>query len=139
MIVKHGDCVVHKIEKNHFIQSVEWTARRHQSALDQYQVRVEVEEAPAAVLHINHDILDTILETRPDLSLILECLVAKDVSMKLYMMNKTLADMEDTNKRKSRKSQPSESSKKSSSADAINTGWKGENCILENVKLFLLM
>ena len=123
MVVKSENCILHKVDKNHFVQSIEWSARRNESALDRYQVRMEAEDTPVNILHLNGNVLEHIMDTRPDLRLILECLVAKDVSMKLYMMNKMIGDTDvSINKTKTKQL---ESVKKSSSVDAINTGWKG--------------
>ena len=123
MVVKSENCILHKIDKNHFVQSIEWSARRNESALDKYQVRIEVEDTPVNILHLSGNVLDHIMDTRPDLRLIMECLVAKDVSMKLYMMNKMIGDTDVAISKT--KNKQSESVKKSSSVDAINTGWKG--------------
>ena len=117
---------LHKIEANQAIQSIEWEARRQDSQLEHYQVEVEVEEAPASILHLNQHWLDKVFETRPDLKLILEAVIGKDISLKLYMMNKMIGDTElSIKKEKSVSQTETKMVKKSSSLDAINTGWRG--------------
>ena len=85
-----------------------------------------MEAAPVTILHLNTHILDTVLDTRPDLRLVIECLVAKDVSMKLYMMNKMIGDTDlALAASRDKATQRRGRGKMSSSMDAINTGWKG--------------
>ena len=123
LAVRSAGCLLHKIEENHFLQSIEWSARKQDSQLDHYQVEIAVEEGPCSILHLNPYWLDQIFETRPDLKLILECVIGKDISLKLYMMNKMIGDTEVSVKKE--KAPESKICKKSSSMDAINTGWRG--------------
>ena len=123
LAVRSAGCLLHKIDENHFLQSVEWSARKQESQLEQYQVEIIVEQGPCSVLHLNPYWLDQIFETRPDLKLILECVIGKDISLKLYMMNKMLGDTDVSVKKE--KAPESKICKKSSSMDAINTGWRG--------------
>ena len=127
LVVRAGGAVLHKVDTGHFLQSIEWSARGHQP--DQphtFQVALEVEAAPVTILHLNTHILDTVLDTRPDLRLVIECLVAKDVSMKLYMMNKMIGDTDlALAASRDKATQRRGRGKMSSSMDAINTGWKG--------------
>ena len=124
MVVKANNSVLHKIETNHFLQSIEWTARRHDPRhSDTWQVTIEAEEAPLTILHLDTAVIDSLIETRPDLHLVIECLVAKDVSIKMYMMNKMIGDTDGATAKK--KEKKIEKRLKSSSMDAINTGWKG--------------
>ena len=118
-----SSCLLHKIEENQFLQSIEWSASRHDSQLDHYQVEIAVEEGPCSILHLNPHCLDQILETRPDLKLILECVIGKDISLKLYMMNKMIGDADVSVKKE--KGPCGRVWKKSCSMDAINTGWRG--------------
>ena len=123
LVVKANNCILHKIDKNNFLQSIEWSSRRHESQLAYYQVSMEAEQCPVMILHLSSYTIGNVIDTREDLRLIIECLVAKDVSMKMYMMNKMIGDTDVTvNKMKSKKM---EKDRKSSSMDAINTGWKG--------------
>jgi len=123
MVVKTQDCVLHKIEPNHFLQSVEWAARRHTPEFDHFQVEIQVEEGPCRILHFSTSWLEHLLEVRPDLGLLVECLVGKDVSLKLYMMNKIVGDTDIVKKKE--KQNLFTTKKVSHSMDAINTGWKG--------------
>jgi len=123
MVVKSHQYLLHKIEPNQFLQSIEWAARKHSPEFDHFQVHMEVEAAPCRMVHLSSDWLDHILQVRPDLGLLLECLVGKDVSLKLYMMNKIVGDT-DIVKKKSKKNLYI-SKKVSHSVDDINTGWKG--------------
>jgi len=123
MVVKTQDCVLHKIEPNHFLQSVEWAARRHTPEFDHFQVEIQVEEGPCRILHFSNTWLEHLLEVRPDLGLLVECLVGKDVSLKLYMMNKIVGDTDIVKKKE--KPNLFTTKKVSHSMDAINTGWKG--------------
>ena len=123
LAVRSGGSLVHKIEENHFLQSIEWSARKQDSQLDHYQVEIAVEEGPCSILHLNPYCLDQIFETRPDLKLILECVIGKDISLKLYMMNKMMGDTDVSVKKE--KGPESKVWKKSCSMDAINTGWRG--------------
>ena len=74
------------------------------------------------ILHLDTEVIERMMETRPDLKLAIECIVAKDVTVKMYMMNKVMSDMDTKRKKTDRKP---ETCHKSSSLDAINTGWKG--------------
>ena len=123
LAVRSTGCLLHKIEENQFLQSIEWSARKQESQLDLHQVEIAVEEAPCSILHLNPYWLEQISETRPDLKLILECVIGKDISLKLYMMNKMIGDT-DVSMKKSKAPEP-RMWKKSSSMDAINTGWRG--------------
>jgi len=123
MVVKTQDYVLHNIEPNHFLQSVEWAARRHSPEFDHFQVQIEVEEAPCRILNFSSGWLEHLLEVRPDLGLLIECLVGKDVSLKLYMMNKIVGDTDIVKKKE--KPNLFETKQVSHSMDAINTGWKG--------------
>ena len=123
LAVRSAGCLLHKIEENYFLQSIEWSARKQESQLDVYQVEIAVEEAPCSILHLNPYWLDQIFETRPDLKLILESVIGKDISLKLYMMNKMIGDT-DVSLKKEKVPEP-KMWKKSSSMDAINTGWRG--------------
>ena len=119
--VRAEGCLLHKIEANQFIQSIEWSTRKQESQLEHYQVEVEVEETPCSILHLNPHWLDHVMEIRRDLKLILECVIGKDISMKLYMMNKMIGEV-------CMKKEPEPEvrlCKKSCSMDAINTGWRG--------------
>ena len=84
---------------------------------------IEAEEAPLTILHLDTAVIEKITEARPDLKLAMECIVAKDVSVKMYMVNKMMRDTE-TKTAKKKEKKPDMCSK-SSSLDAINTGWKG--------------
>ena len=84
---------------------------------------IEAEEAPLTILHLDTAVIEKITEARPDLKLAMECIVAKDVSVKMYMVNKMMRDTETTTAKKKEK-KPGMCNK-SSSLDAINTGWKG--------------
>lgn len=123
MVVKTQDYVLHKIEPSHFLQSVEWAARRHSPEFDHFQVQIQVEEAPCRILHFSSGWLVHLLEVRPDLGLLMECLVGKDVSLKLYMMNKIIGDTDIVKKKP--KLNLFNMKQESHSMDAINTGWKG--------------
>ena len=123
LAVRSAGCLLHKIDENHFLQSVEWSARKQDSQLDLYQVEITVEQGPCSILHLNPFWLDQIFESRPDLKLILECVVGKDISLKLYMMNKMLGETDVSVKKE--KAPETKMCKKSSSMDAINTGWRG--------------
>ena len=125
LVVKSDNCVLHKIDKNHFVQSIEWSARKHDSKLECSQVSLEVEDAPVTLLHLDTNTVDTMMEQRPDIKLFIECLVAKDVSMKLYMMNRMVGETEAALNKNKENLKKIEYSRKSSSMDAINTGWKG--------------
>ena len=122
LVVKTNNCILHKIDKNNFLQSIEWSSRRHESQLAYYQVSMEAEQCPVMILHLSAFTIDNVMDTREDLKLVIECLVAKDVSMKMYMMNKMIGEADVTVRAKSKKM---EKNRKSSSMDAINTGWKG--------------
>lgn len=123
MLVKTQDCMLHKIEANQFLQSVEWAARRHSPEFDHFQVQMEVELAPCRIMHFSNSWLEHLLEVRPDLGLLIECLVGKDVSLKLYMMNKIVGDTDIVKKKPN--SSLYTAKQVSHSMDAINTGWKG--------------
>jgi len=123
MVVKSRGCILHKIEPNHFLQSVEWAARRHCPEFDHFQVEIEVEETPCRILHFSGSWLEHLLTTRLDLEILMECLVGKDVSLKLYMMNRIIGDT-DILKRKPKQNLFT-NKQVSHSMDAINTGWKG--------------
>jgi len=127
LVARSGNSLLHKIQKNHLVQSIEWSAEQaHQTQFGYYQVSLEVEEAPATILHLSTHTLNSIMDHRPDLKLVMECIVAKDVSMKLYMMNKMVGDTSsDAAFNKQTKNKNTDSCKKSSSMDAINTGWRG--------------
>merc|ERR1711884_361612 len=43
LAVRSAGCLLHKIDENHFLQSVEWSARKQESQLEQYQVEIIVE------------------------------------------------------------------------------------------------
>ena len=125
LVVKANNSVLHKIEVHQLLQSIEWTAvgqdPRHSHT---WQVTIEAEEVPLTILHLDTAVIERMTEARPDLKLTIECLVAKDVSVKMYMVNKMMRDTEITNtKRKEKKLDKCH--KSSSSLDAINTGWKG--------------
>ena len=65
---------------------------------------IEAEEVPLTILHLDTAVIERMTEARPDLKLTIECLVAKDVSVKMYMVNKMMRDTEITNtKRKEKK------------------------------------
>ena len=125
LVVKANNSVLHKIEVNHLLQSIEWTALDQDPGLSNtWQVTIEAEETPLTILHLDTAVIERMTETRPDLKLTLECIVAKDVSVKMYMVNKMMRDTEITEtKRKEKKLDKCH--KSSSSLDAINTGWKG--------------
>lgn len=125
LVVRTAGRVLHKIEANQAVQSIEWSARKHESQLEHYQVEIEVEEAPCTILHLNPQWLDKIFETRPDLKLLLECVIGKDISLKLYMMNKMIGDTDVSVKKEKKIEGESKVCRKSSSVDAINTGWRG--------------
>ena len=95
LVVKANNSVLHKIEVNHLLQSIEWTALGQYPGLSNtWQVTIEAEEAPLTILHLDTAVIERMTETRPDLKLTLECIVAKDVSVKMYMVNKMKRDTE---------------------------------------------
>ena len=124
LVVKANNSVLHKIEVHHLLQSIEWTALgQDPRASGTWQVNIEAEEAPVTILHLDTATIERMTEARPGLKLAIECIVAKDVSVKMYMVNKMMKDTNITSANK--KEQKPDMCNKSSSLDAINTGWKG--------------
>ncbi|XP_069354635.1 blood vessel epicardial substance-like isoform X2 [Maniola hyperantus] len=89
MRVSCDETVLHYIQPYQFVDSPEWEANREQSD-DVFQVTVIAEEVCTCVCWPRMR-LERVLRHRPALKVVLDCLIGKDITHKLYAVSEGLS------------------------------------------------
>ncbi|XP_049840316.1 blood vessel epicardial substance-like, partial [Schistocerca gregaria] len=88
MRVSCDDAHLHYITPHQFIDSPEWEAN-HSSSDDLFQVTITAEQE-CVYLCWNRLSLERVLRHRPLLKTVLDCIIGKDITQKLYALNEQL-------------------------------------------------
>ncbi|XP_052738446.1 blood vessel epicardial substance-like [Bicyclus anynana] len=89
MRVSCDETLLHYIQPYQFVDSPEWEANREQSD-DVFQVTVVAEEVSTCVCWPRMR-LERVLRHRPALKVVLDCLIGKDITHKLYSVSEGLS------------------------------------------------
>ncbi|KAJ8960862.1 hypothetical protein NQ318_020160 [Aromia moschata] len=116
------DTHLHFINTHQFVDSPEWEANHEQSD-DVFQVTITAEE-DSVYLCWPRMKLERVLRHRPMLKVIMDCIIGKDITQKLYALNEHLSGLSDERERGKRK-QWAKTNSRSMSMDAVNTGTTG--------------
>ncbi len=86
MVVRCDGLFLHAVRPNEFVDSLEWKSRQHGQAYEVSQVSIEA-VTDCKMLVLDQDNLEKAFDTEPSLHFVLDCLVGKDVSQKLYSVS----------------------------------------------------
>ena len=86
MVVRCDGLFLHAIRPNEFIDSVEWKAKEHGQGFPTYQVSIEA-VTDCKMLIVDQDDLGKSFDETPSLHFVLDSVVSKDVSQKLYAVS----------------------------------------------------
>ncbi|KAK9693994.1 Popeye protein conserved region [Popillia japonica] len=117
------DTHLHFISVHQFVDSPEWEANHDQSD-DVFQVTIVAEE-DSVFLCWPRMKLERILRHKAMLKIVLDCIIGKDITQKLYSLNEHLSGLEDDRKRGRRDELWARTHSRSMSMDAVNTGTTG--------------
>lgn len=105
------------------MDSPEWESNHEQSD-DVFQVTISAEE-DSVYLCWSRMKLERVLRHRPILKVVLDCIIGKDITQKLYALNEHLSGLNDERKRERRDDMWAKTHNRSMSMDAVNTGTTG--------------
>ncbi|KAF7268005.1 hypothetical protein GWI33_018806 [Rhynchophorus ferrugineus] len=117
------DTHLHFINQHQFVDSPEWEANHEQSD-DVFQVTITAEE-DSTYLCWSRMKLERVLRHRPMLKTVLDSIIGKDITQKLYALNEHLSDISDERNRGKRNEIWAKTHNRSMSLDAVNTGTTG--------------
>ncbi|CAH0557305.1 unnamed protein product [Brassicogethes aeneus] len=117
------DTHLHFISVHHFVDSPEWEANHEQSD-DVFQVTITAEENSVYLCWPRMK-LERVLRHRPMLKTVLDALIGKDITQKLYALNEHLSGLTDERQRGKRNELWAKCHNRSMSMDAVNTGTTG--------------
>ncbi|KAI4466243.1 popeye domain containing protein [Holotrichia oblita] len=117
------DTHLHFINVHQFVDSPEWEANHDQSD-DVFQVTIVAEE-DSIFLCWPRMKLERILRHKAMLKIVLDCIIGKDITQKLYSLNEHLSGLEDDRKRGRRDELWARTHPRSMSMDAVDTGTTG--------------
>ncbi|KAK4879120.1 hypothetical protein RN001_007266 [Aquatica leii] len=117
------DTHLHFINVHQFVDSPEWEANHEQSD-DVFQVTVTAEE-DSVYLCWSRMKLERFLRHRPLLKIVLDCIIGKDITYKLYSLNEHLSGLSAERSRTRRGELWAKTHNRSMSVDAVNTGTTG--------------
>ncbi|XP_057665400.1 blood vessel epicardial substance-B-like [Diorhabda carinulata] len=117
------DTHLHFINVHQFVDSPEWEANHEQSD-DVFQVTITAEE-DSVYLCWPRMKLERVLRHRPMLKVVLDSLIGKDITQKLYALNEHLSGLNDKRERGQRNKLWARTHSRSMSLDAVNTGTTG--------------
>lgn len=132
MSVKCDGLYLHSIQSNEFVDSVEWKSRLAGQSSPTFQVSVEA-ACECQLLVFESAYLEKVFESDSRLRFIMDCLVGKDVSKKLYAVSDMTSSSymnDDFLPNQTKSSGPGKSLRvldfhRTVSMDAIHTGGKG--------------
>ncbi|XP_060518626.1 blood vessel epicardial substance-B-like [Cylas formicarius] len=117
------DTHLHFINQHQFVDSPEWEANHEQSD-DVFQVTITAEE-DSAYLCWSRMKLERVLRHRPMLKTVMDSIIGKDITQKLYALNEHLSGLSDERNREKRGELWAKAHTRSMSMDAVNTGTTG--------------
>ncbi|XP_045471390.1 blood vessel epicardial substance-A-like [Harmonia axyridis] len=117
------DTHLHYINVYQFVDSPEWEANHDQSD-DVFQVTITAEE-DSVYLCWPRMKLERVLRHRPMLKVVLDSVIGKDITQKLYAINDHLTGLNDDINRSKRNAMWAKTQNRSMSLDAVNTGTTG--------------
>ncbi|XP_050306885.1 blood vessel epicardial substance-B-like [Anthonomus grandis grandis] len=117
------DTHLHFINQHQFVDSPEWEANHEQSD-DVFQVTITAEE-DCTYLCWSRMKLERVLRHRPMLKTVLDCVIGKDITQKLYALNEHLSGLSEERSRGKRNALWAKTNSRSMSMDAVNTGTTG--------------
>ncbi|KAJ8920999.1 hypothetical protein NQ315_015795 [Exocentrus adspersus] len=117
------DTHLHFISTHQFVDSPEWEANHEQSD-DVFQVTITAEE-DSVYLCWPRMKLERVLRHRPMLKVVLDAIIGKDITQKLYALNEHLSGLSDERERGKRNQIWAKTHPRSMSMDAVNTGTTG--------------
>ncbi|KAL3280835.1 hypothetical protein HHI36_004066 [Cryptolaemus montrouzieri] len=117
------DTHLHYINVYQFVDSPEWEANHDQSD-DVFQVTIMAEE-DSVYLCWPRMKLERVLRHRPMLKVVLDSVIGKDITQKLYAINDHLTGLNDDLNRGKRNAIWAKTHNRSMSLDAVNTGTTG--------------
>lgn len=117
------DTHLHFINVHQFVDSPEWESNHEQSD-DVFQVTITAEE-DSVYLCWPRMKLERVLRHRPVLKVILDSIIGKDITQKLYALNEHLTGLSDERSRGRRDEIWAKAHNRSMSMDAVNTGTTG--------------
>lgn len=123
MRVTCDDTHLHFINVHQFVDSPEWEANHEQSD-DVFQVTITAEE-DCVYLCWPRMKLERVLRHRPLLKVVLDCIIGKDITQKLYSLNEHLSGLDNERKRAKTEELWARAHNRSMSMDAVNTGTTG--------------
>ncbi|KAL1497062.1 hypothetical protein ABEB36_008087 [Hypothenemus hampei] len=123
MRVTCDDTHLHFINQHQFVDSPEWEAN-HQQSDDLFQVTITAEE-DCIYLCWSRMKLERVLRHRPMLKTVLDAIIGKDITQKLYALNEHLSGLTEERKRDKRNALWAKTHSRSMSMDAVNTGTTG--------------
>ncbi|KAJ8966698.1 hypothetical protein NQ314_003348 [Rhamnusium bicolor] len=106
-----------------FVDSPEWEANHEQSD-DVFQVTITAEE-DSVYLCWPRMKLERVLRHRPMLKVVMDSIIGKDITQKLYALNEHLSGLSDERQRGKRNRMWAKTHRRSMSMDAVNTGTTG--------------
>ncbi|XP_019773432.1 blood vessel epicardial substance-A isoform X1 [Dendroctonus ponderosae] len=117
------DTHLHFINQHQFVDSPEWEANHEQSD-DVFQVTITAEEDSTYICWPRMK-LERVLRHRPMLKTVLDAVIGKDITQKLYALNEHLSGLTDERNRGKRDALWAKTNSRSMSMDAVNTGTSG--------------
>ncbi|XP_066246450.1 blood vessel epicardial substance-B-like [Euwallacea similis] len=123
MRVTCDDTHLHFINQHQFVDSPEWEANHEQSD-DVFQVTITAEE-DCTYLCWSRMKLERVLRHRPMLKVVLDAIIGKDITQKLYALNEHLSGLTHERNRDKRNALWAKTHCRSMSMDAVNTGTTG--------------
>nr|XP_015835225.1 PREDICTED: uncharacterized protein LOC100141516 [Tribolium castaneum] len=117
------DTHLHFINVHQFVDSPEWESNHEQSD-DVFQVTITAEE-DSVYLCWPRMKLERVLRHRPILKVVLDSIIGKDITQKLYALNEHLTGLSDERQRGKRDEMWAKAHNRSMSMDAVNTGTTG--------------
>ncbi|TRY67888.1 hypothetical protein TCAL_05175 [Tigriopus californicus] len=121
--VKCDDTFLHFIHPNEFVDSIEWRSRYTDNPDDKFQVSIQVVN-DSTILTLPSETLEHTFAEQSKLKFILDCVIGKDITRKLYMLNENVANMSNLKNVKKNAIKPLDFHR-TNSFDAIHTGCKG--------------
>ncbi|KAF7391958.1 hypothetical protein HZH68_011501 [Vespula germanica] len=112
---------LHHVRAYQFVDSPEWEAT-HENIDDVFQVTIRAEESSTYICWTRLKLL-RVLRHRPLLKVVLNTLIGKDITSKLYALNEQLADVSTVSE--NTRSNPYRGVARSLSVDAVNTETAG--------------
>ncbi|KAH0949603.1 hypothetical protein HN011_004712 [Eciton burchellii] len=113
---------LHYVQAHQFVDSPEWEAT-HENDADVFQVTIRAEESSTYICWTKMKLL-RVLRHRPLLKVVINTLIGKDITSKLYALNEQLAGVATASENAT--SNPYRAVSRSLSVDAVNTETAGK-------------